>query len=275
MKKIFKLLKIIIPIGLIVSLPFLPNLIGNIFFDKEKIGNSLYSKTMFSVYYFDKVLEQADHDTFEIIKTNESSSDLISYAKDKNHLYYDGKILEGVDSTSVEILQNPLYLKTNVGVFFNGEKISEDLNNFRIICHYKELNENDDRMIPEKGEMKYCKDLETTSSILAADTESIYLIYILGGSYKLEILKNIDIDSFLFLTNDFVRDKNKAYRLELDNEYQELYFKQLDVDVESFKVITALCTKDKNNVYFKDKIVEGVNPESFDSGKCADLFFSE
>ena len=73
-------------------------------------------------------------------------------------------------------------------------------------------------------------------------------------AYTLNVIKDVNIESFLKLSNWYAKDDINIYYLWLIVEW---------VDVESFSIIWLSYTKDKNNVYYKWKIIENADPNTF------------
>ena len=83
--------------------------------------------------------------------------------------------------------------------------------------------------------------------------------------YKNKKLENIKPENFKVINSSLVKQgKNLYYNIEDENE--NIKFFQLEsktIDDKSFEVFDEDYTKDKNNVYYKGKILKGADVETF------------
>lgn len=72
-------------------------------------------------------------------------------------------------------------------------------------------------------------------------------------------LSQVDVDSFVALSEVDAKDKNHAYKFNQDYNIID------QADVETYEALNNVYSKDKNNVYFEGKIIEGnIDPETFE-----------
>lgn len=195
-----------------------------------------------------KEVKEADLETFEILDEGEGNH----FAKDKNHFYYSGKPVEGLDRKTGEYLGKK-YFKDKNSAFFRNKKLEgSDPNSFKII------------------DPPYSK-----------DHKSVY--------YDGLKMKNCESATFQILAKNYSRDKNNLYfnRYLVDEadpngfklliqEGRSPYYtdgKQVfhhkhvlkNSDPNSWGRLYGRYSKDKNQVYFVEKIVEGADATTFES----------
>ena len=257
--------KIKLPAG--IDLKTLKPIENNFDYFKDK-NNVYYIKSDYSdeidnMYdYFEKV-EGADVKSFEAID--------YSVGKDKNSVYYEAQKINGADVKSFE---------------FVGYNFFKDKNN--VYYQRSEFTDNPDISYKfPKIEGADSKSFETIDYSVGKDKNSVY--------YETQKINGADTISFKSLENNFFRDKKSVYyknkKLEnikpenfkvinssLVKQGENLYYNIKDendnvkfiplesktVVDESFEVLDEDYTKDKNNVYFKGKILKGADVETFD-----------
>ena len=194
-----------------------------------------------NIYYFDedsfKKVDKADINSFERI-------DFTAFFKDKNNVYYDGKKIEGIDMNSIEVI-NGMCIKDKNSVFYEGKKlrnISPD--NFNIFdggISYDKI------LVDKNGAYKLLENENQKDKIIPLDSKNI----------DLKTLERIDspMDS-----SNYFKDKNGVYFLN-----GEKFVKINGADIDSFEVtMSGKYGKDRNNVYFEGKKMEGENPKKFE-----------
>ena len=196
-----------------------------------------------NIYYFDendfKKLDNADVNSFERIEYT-------GFFKDKNNVYYDGEKVEGIDMNSIEVI-NGMCIKDKNSVFYEGKKlrnISPD--NFNI---FDDGLSYDKILIDKNGIYKF---IETEDN-----KKTIELTRLNSKSIDLETLERITspIDS-----SNYFKDKNGIYYMDGNK-----FVKVNGADKDSFEVtMRGKYGKDKNNVYFEGKKMEGKNPKEFE-----------
>lgn len=243
--------------------------------------NQIYSKDKNNVYYNWYIIQWANPNSFEFIKwaKNDVSHDytkdsnwvyykwkkidwadpvsivFVTYYhyKDKNNVYYEWKIMPWVDSKSFVEETNGAYVKDKNYLYslrdwFRFDWI--DPNNFKeifalnfwwvsyvldpdtVYCEYKKIDVdvNSFTVFDDYPDM-------------ARDKNNVY--------YRCDKINDIVIDTFVYLWNGQYKNLNKIYSS----------WKIIEsADVDSYKVINHIYSKDKNNVYFNwekvDKILD-------------------
>lgn len=194
-----------------------------------------------NIYYFDedsfKKVDKADINSFERI-------DFTAFFKDKNNVYYEGEKIEGIDMNSIEVI-NGMCIKDKNSVFYEGKKlrnISPD--NFNIFdggISYDKI------LVDKNGAYKLLENENQKDKIIPLDSKNI----------DLKTLERIDspMDS-----SNYFKDKNGVYFLN-----GEKFVKINGADIDTFEVtMRGKYGKDRNNVYFEGKKMEGENPKKFE-----------
>ena len=193
------------------------------------------------LHYIDsfKKVDKADINSFERI-------DFTAFFKDKNNVYYEGEKIEGIDMNSIEVV-NGMCIKDKNSVFYEGKKlrnISPD--NFNIF----------------DGGISY--------DIILVDKNGAYkLMENENQKDKIKIIpldnKNIDLKTLERIespmdSSNYFKDKNGVYFLN-----GEKFVKINGADIDTFEVtMSGKYGKDRNNVYFEGKKMEGENPKKFE-----------
>lgn len=180
--------------------------------------------------------------------------------KDKNNVYYKTEIIVLADSETFEEISYEYYKDKNY-IYKSNWQILEWADS-KTFSKYWKFYYDKNWIYPEKwffipwAEIKNFKDLWGWYYI---DNKNAYYINKYFNwwdyAYTLHIIKDINIESFLKLSNNwYAKDDKNVYYLWLIVE---------GVDVESFSILWISYTKDKNNVYFKWKIIEKADPNTF------------
>ena len=194
-----------------------------------------------NIYYFDeesfKKVDKADINSFERI-------DFTAFFKDKNNVYYEGEKLEGIDMNSIEVV-NGMCIKDKNSVFYEGKKLRNiSPNNFNIFdggMSYDKI------LVDKNGAYKLMENENQKDKIIPLDSKNI----------DLKTLERIDspMDS-----SNYFKDKNGVYFLN-----GEKFVKINGADIDTFEVtMSGKYGKDRNNVYFEGKKMEGKNPKKFE-----------
>jgi len=194
-----------------------------------------------NIYYFDeesfKKVDKADINSFERI-------DFTGFFKDKNNVYYEGEKLEGIDINSIEVV-NGMCIKDKNSVFYEGKKLRNiSPNNFNIFdggISYDKI------LVDKNGAYKLLENENQKDKIIPLDSKNI----------DLKTLERIDspMDS-----SNYFKDKNGVYFLN-----GEKFVKINGADIDTFEVtMSGKYGKDRNNVYFEGKKMEGENPKKFE-----------
>ncbi|BBM44679.1 DKNYY domain-containing protein [Leptotrichia trevisanii] len=196
-----------------------------------------------NIYYFDesdfKKLDKADINSFERI-------DSTGFFKDKNNVYYEGEKVEGIDMNSIKVISG-MWIKDKNNVFYEGKKLkgisSDNFSYFDGGLSYDKI------LVDKNGIYKFIEteDNKKTIEVTRLDSKDI----------DLETLERITspIDS-----SNYFKDKNGVYFID-GNKFVKIN----GADKDSFRVtMRGKYGKDKNNVYFEGKKMEGKNPVDFE-----------
>ena len=194
-----------------------------------------------NIYYFDeesfKKVDKADINSFERI-------DFTGFFKDKNNVYYEGEKVEGIDMNSIEVI-NGMCIKDKNSVFYEGKKLRNiSPNNFNIFdggISYDKI------LVDKNGAYKLLENENQKDKIIPLDSKNI----------DLKTLERIDspMDS-----SNYFKDKNGVYFLN-----GEKFVKINGADIDTFEVtMSGKYGKDRNNVYFEGKKMEGKNSVDFE-----------
>ena len=211
-----------------------------------------YFKDSKNVYYFDV-------DKFEKIEGADASSfEKVEYAgfyKDKNYVYFNGKKIVGMDFKDIEnrdeewsiIELEGTWIKYKDNVYYKGKKLkgisSDNFSYFNGGLSYEII------LSDKNGVYKFTEteDNKKTIEVTRLDSKGI----------DLETLERIEspMDS-----SNYFKDKNGVYFMDGNK-----FVKVNGADKDSFRVtMRGKYGKDKNNVYFEGKKMEGKNPVDFE-----------
>ena len=210
----------------------------------EEIGGNYYKDDK-NLYYFGenefKKIEGADPNSFKYDNENYTF-----IAKDKNNVYFEGEKVKGIDVKSAEGIDG-LWIKDKNNVFYEGKKLKGiSSNNFS--CFNGGLSY-DKILIDKNGIYKF---IETEDN-----KKTIELTRLNSKGIDLETLERITspMDS-----SNYFKDKNGVYFMDGNK-----FVKVNGADKDSFRItMTGKYGKDKNNVYFEGKKMEGKNPIDFE-----------
>ena len=228
----------------------------------KPIGNSEYSKDKNNVYYNFKRIEGADIKSFEPLG--------YVIGKDKRSVYYETQKINGIDVKSFEFLEynffkdkNNVYYQRgefmdNPGISYKFSKIEgADSKTFEAIDYSVGKDKNNVYYETQKINGIDVESFESLGENFFKDKNNIY--------YKNKKLENIKPENFKVINSSLVKQgKNLYYNIEDENE--NIKFFQLEsktIDDKSFEVFDEDYTKDKNNVYYKGKILKGADVETF------------
>ena len=210
----------------------------------EEIGGNYYKDDK-NLYYFGenefKKIEGADPNSFKYDNENYTF-----IAKDKNNVYFEGEKVKGIDVNSAEGI-NGLWIKDKNNVFYEGKKLkgisSYNFSYFDGGLSYDKI------LVDKNGIYKFIEteDNKKTMEVTRLDSKGI----------DLETLERITspMDS-----SNYFKDKNGVYFMD-GNKFVKIN----GADKDSFRVtMRGKYGKDKNNVYFEGKKMEGKNPVDFE-----------
>ena len=200
--------------------------------------NSVYYRTENGL----EKLQNADAKTFEIFKESRS------FGRDKNNVYYLGDKLNKIDPKTFEVVEG-YYItmfKDKNGIYTFGKNYDK----LKII-NFKEngidIDFNDFKVISSENPTIY------------RNKNDVY--FQKGG--KIYPIKNVDAKTFekingrSYLDNKYYRDKNDVYYFSSDK-----MLKLENADINSINELSENILKDKNNVYFKNQQIKGLDINS-------------
>ena len=208
----------------------------------EEIGGNYYKDDK-NLYYFGenefKKIEGADPNSFKYDNENYTF-----IAKDKNNVYFEGEKVKGIDVKSAEGIDG-LWIKDKNSVFYRGKKLEKiSSNNFQ----YFDGGISYDKILVDKnGAYKLLENENQKDKIIPLDSKNI----------DLKTLERFDtpIDG-----SNYFKDKNGVYFLN-----GKKFVKINGADIDSFEVtMRGKYGKDRSNVYFEGKKIEGENPKEFE-----------
>ena len=262
----------------------------------SKINNLIYFATDGDVlYYKGKALENADANTMKQVSKHGE------YFCDKNNVYYRNVPMKGIDPKTFEPFVNYTHVKDKNGIhhfyLFNDDLVVEkvelspeiDLKTLQSFENYAEYSKDKNNVYYDfqKIEGADIKTFEPDGYSIGKDKTGVY--------YKTHKINGIDVNSTEVLENEFYKDKNNIYyrnkKLEnfkpenfevisssLVGQNEDFYYftedendntkfillENKNVDAETFEVLDEEYTKDKNNAYYKGKILKGVDVKTLD-----------
>ena len=230
------LLKILILLVLVGSVANADILVVPFF---EIHENSVYYRTENGL----EKLQNADAKTFEIFKESKS------FGRDKNNVYYLGDKLNKIDPKTFEVVEG-YYItmfKDKNGIYTFGKNYDK----LKII-NFKEngidIDFNDFKVISSENPTIY------------RNKNDVY--FQKGG--KIYPIKNVDAKTFekingrSYLDNKYYRDKNNVYYFSSDK-----MLKLENADRNSVNELSKNILRDKNNVYFENQQIKGLDVNSF------------
>ena len=201
--------------------------------------NSVYYRTENGL----EKLQNADAKTFEIFKESKS------FGRDKNNVYYLGDKLNKIDPKTFEVVEG-YYItmfKDKNGIYTFGKNYDK----LKII-NFKEngidIDFNDFKVISSENPTIY------------RNKNDVY--FQKGG--KIYPIKNVDAKTFekingrSYLDNKYYRDKNDVYYFSSDK-----MLKLENADRNSVNELSKNILRDKNNVYFENQQIKGLDVNSF------------
>mgnify|MGYP000919155293 CR=1 FL=1 len=210
----------------------------------EEIGGNYYKDDK-NLYYFGenefKKIEGADPNSFKYDNENHTF-----IAKDKNNVYFEGEKVKGIDVNSAKGIDG-LWIKDKNNVFYEGKKLkgisSDNFSYFDGGLSYDKI------LVDKNGIYKFIEteDNKKTMEVTRLDSKGI----------DLETLERITspMDS-----SNYFKNKNGVYFMD-GNKFVKIN----GADKDSFRVtMRGKYGKDKNNVYFEGKKMEGKNPVDFE-----------
>lgn len=175
-----------------------------------------YTKDKKNYYFYNKVVEDVDFETFEIIECDGKASvignykiDVGGYAlvKDQYHVYYQDQIIKNADPKTIEFLGGT-FSKDKFHVYDRGKVIEHiDVEGFQFLPYRYSKNLTSvfrEEVLIEGADPDSFEALDVHYS---KDKNNVY--------YMTNILEGADLDSFIVPTNPgspYAKDKNNIYK---------------------------------------------------------------
>ena len=190
------------------------------------------------------------------------------YSIDKGKVYYGNEILEGVNPKTVELIGFSL-LKDDKNVYYMGEKIKDvKIKNFEKLGQNYWKNDNKIYYRDKKIENADIMSFKVLNEDYAKDKNNVY-----DGNES--IGRGIkDPETFEFFPNGIIygtlygKDKYNVYYIKnkmlncFDSSYFIYEVKRINKD--KVEVLNNWFIKDDKNIYFEEKILEGVDYNTFE-----------
>ena len=190
------------------------------------------------------------------------------YSIDKGKVYYGNEILEGANPKTAELIGFSL-LKDDKNVYYMGEKIKDvKIKNFEKLGQNYWKNDNKIYYLNKKIENADIMSFKVLNKDYAKDKNHVY-----DGNES--IGRGIkDPKTFEFLTNGIInatlygKDKYNVYYIEnkMINCFNSYYFiyEVKGINKDKVEVLNKWFIKDDKNIYFKGKILEGADYNTFE-----------
>ncbi|MBW1295041.1 DKNYY domain-containing protein [Aquimarina litoralis] len=197
-----------------------------------------------AIYFQNHILKDIDPESFTVLNSD--------YQKDKNHLYYKTQIISDSDPDSYQFIST-LFSRDKNNLYYIGKKVMNpdfkkySINKIRDIessYHYRTLSYDEDHIIFVRK-----KELIELSKIHSIYKEEIYALN--------NRIKKADYKSFKVYENSedlYAKDHKQVYYLSSIIH---------NADISSFEIINSQFSKDKNHVYYLEKRLLDIHPDTF------------
>ena len=247
---------------------------------------SKYYKDKNNVYFMDnrdgkikfKKLSYVNPKTFEMVDN--------TFARDDKNLYLFEYKLDGIDAKTFEKISSNI-VKDKNGLYFL-EDIEKENENIEIKTRkinikgldLKTFEHIDDYYYKDKNNVYYDldnnlytiknADLATFKVLNSPYSSSIYFAKDKNNVYyQNKKINGIVADGFEQIQSNFIKDKNRLYKIDEDEEKNEIKLIPINekVNLENFEEIGGNYYKDDKNLYYfgenEFKKIEGADPNSF------------
>ena len=247
---------------------------------------SKYYKDKNNVYFMDnrddkikfKKLSYVNPKTFEMVDN--------TFARDDKNLYLFEYKLDGIDAKTFEKISSNI-VKDKNGLYFL-EDIEKENENIEIKTRkinikgldLKTFEHIDDYYYKDKNNIYYDldnnlytiknADLATFEVLNSPYSSSIYFAKDKNNVYyQNKKINGIVADGFEQIQSNFIKDKNRLYKIDEDEEKNEIKLIPINekVNLENFEEIGGNYYKDDKNLYYfgenEFKKIEGADPNSF------------
>ena len=191
------------------------------------------------------------------------------YSIDKRNVYYRNEILEGANPKTAELIGFSL-LKDDKNVYYMGEKVKDvKIKNFEKLGQNYWKNENKIYYRDKKIENVDIMSFKVLNEDYAKDKNHVYRG---NDSPLLGKIKNPETFEFLpyGIRYDtlYGKDKYNVYYINniMSNCFDSYYFiyEVKGINKDKVEVLDGWFIKDDKNIYFKGKILEGVDYNTFE-----------
>ena len=247
---------------------------------------SKYYKDKNNVYFMDnrdgkikfKKLSYVNPKTFEMVDN--------TFARDDKNLYLFEYKLDGIDAKTFEKISSNI-VKDKNGLYFL-EDIEKENENIEIKTRkinikgldLKTFEHIDDYYYKDKNNVYY----ESYNNLYKIENADLATFEVLNSPYSSSIyfakdknnvyyqnkkINGIVADGFEQIQSNFIKDKNRLYKIDEDEEKNEIKLIPINekVNLENFEEIGGNYYKDDKNLYYfgenEFKKIEGADPNSF------------
>jgi hypothetical protein len=243
--------------------------------DKNNVYYNLCGKGGCDIY----IIEGADPDTFEIIENDKLYNDL---AKDKNNIYEYGKVIPGFDTATFRVIYADLpVVEPIVG---DSQKIVNLWTGLEIKAIQDPANL---KAVEDESSIAFLKDdyhvYDLDGDIISNDPQNYrhigdYLSVDSENAYcnGKKIVDVVNPSSLEKVSDNYAKDENYVYYLSEYLHINYVFEDQADgnmndicpgfitgADPQTFEVLSDIYAKDQNNVYYKNSILKGADPNTF------------
>ncbi len=207
-------------------------LCGNFYTD----GKNVYTHAVIEYRMVEKVVKDADPYSFKPLKDN--------YYIDKNFAYHFYQKIEGSHGPTFKVLPGTdgVYCLDKNYLYYSGNLLKDvDVKNYKLIKNAFVISGHHVFIYGEKADFLDGETFEVLSSYYFKDKKGIYGLNV----YPLD--------------KELVKDSLEIK--EADKETFEVVFDNFDTDYAGGE--HCAYAKDKNNAYFKNAVLKGIDPENF------------
>ena len=221
------------------------------------------------------VLANSDPATFEILENPFTPTKC--YAKDSQQVYITQGVIAGADPGSFEFI-GELYARDKAHVFHERKLLpNADINSFEVFEFAQEngkfartvADAKDEKTIYNNGRKKsfstrvHVPTFFPMSTYFFRDKDHVYSSYDPGKPVdeNLHIVPTEDISYFHLIGEEGYcgQDRSRVYF----NIERKDFFSFTPADIATFELLNYRYSKDSKHVYWKGKVLEGADPETF------------
>lgn len=222
------------------------------------------------------VLKDANAVFFELIHDEMPGDVCVNghiWAKDKLNVWYKNKMLPGADPKTFTVLENGYSLDKEHVYYYDNIIVSADIESFEVLSYFFAK---DKDMILFQGKevfgVKYINSFRVIDAYFSKDSATVYfnndtLLNKLPDSDPKTFQYHTSIESQELTSLKYYTDKDKVYLVDTDKKVgEEDFLYMFEAFTESFSVYREkYYSGDNFNVYFKNKIIENADLETFET----------